>query len=743
MRTLDQNIDVFIEQQLPQFYVDQKYGGEGLLFIEFLKNYYRWLHSTDEIGYKTRKLLEYGDIDLTTDELLERLKNKYIADLPSNIVGDKRILLKNSLDFYRNKGNEKSYDILFRALFDKDVTIYLPGRDILKVSDGEWNTPRYLEVSLVPNLQSYVNKKIVGIGSGATAIVENYHQITSNRKVIEILTISNVNGFFTRGEYVRLSTSTDIANIPKILGSLTGIGVIGGGADFSIGDIVNISGKGKSGKARVVNTYSADGKVDFDLLYHGSGYAMSAIPVIYPRVILSLLSANSNIAEGQLLYQTDNVANGIVYTNSSGEVTIKEISSGFVIGNTIKTALRMNVSKLANNVNSFTAGEVISQYDGATKIANGIIGKIESGTSNSYIFVTDVQGSFVQSIYSGSTPTKVFVTSNTIVNCFIHAIIGGGNTGSGIITDIIGGGSGASFRIGDIFDTEFMSINNNYLRNVLIYSVYSFDGVSNTANVIMNSLLDYSLEEVGKIEFLDAIVPGSGYSLNPFVELKYYPVAALGIVDTGGIKGNNAVITSLAGVASGIVSSVDVIDSGYGYEPGEYVTLQKEGSPFAIDGRAIVLNQGKSEGQWKSTRGFISSDKKIQDSRYYQEYSYELQSDINYNRYNDVVRKLVHPIGTQMFGKFLLTTSMLDDQGDIVETEIELYGNGTVSCSNTSLNITGNGTFFSSFFSNNDIIKINGYQRTVNSISNNTYLTIDTLISNTYVSNTYSKIKTY
>ncbi len=156
MRTLDQNIDVFIEQQLPQFYVDQKYGGEGLLFIEFLKNYYRWLHSTDEIGYKTRKLLEYGDIDLTTDELLERLKNKYIADLPSNIVGDKRILLKNSLDFYRNKGNEKSYDILFRALFDKDVTIYLPGRDILKVSDGEWNTPRYLEVSLVPNLQSYV-----------------------------------------------------------------------------------------------------------------------------------------------------------------------------------------------------------------------------------------------------------------------------------------------------------------------------------------------------------------------------------------------------------------------------------------------------------------------------------------------------------------------------------------------------------------------------------------------------------
>ena len=170
--------------------------------------------------------------------------------------------------------------------------------------------------------------------------------------------------------------STDIENIPKILGSLTGVSVIDGGAEFAIGDILDISGNGRSGKARVVNTISDDGKVNFELISPGSGYSRTTIPIIYPRVILTLSSGNNNISSGQLLYQADNLANGIVYTNSTNEVVIKEISSGFTIGSSIKTALLMNIGKLANTVNNIAVGDVISQYNGATKIANGIIGAI-------------------------------------------------------------------------------------------------------------------------------------------------------------------------------------------------------------------------------------------------------------------------------------------------------------------------------------------------------------------------------
>jgi len=129
-----------------------------------------------------------------------------------------------------------------------------------------------------------------------------------------------------------MTNSTDIENIPKILGSLTGVSVIDGGAEFAIGDILDISGNGRSGKARVVNTISGDGKVNFKLISPGSGYSKTTIPIIYPRVTLTLSSGNNNISSGQLLYQADNLANGIVYTNSTNEVVIKEISSGFTIG---------------------------------------------------------------------------------------------------------------------------------------------------------------------------------------------------------------------------------------------------------------------------------------------------------------------------------------------------------------------------------------------------------------------------
>ena len=743
MRTIETDIDLFLENQLPSFYTNDisQYGGP--VFIDFLRQYYRWLHSEDEIGYKARKLMEYGDIDLTTNDLLEKLTNKYINDMPSNLIGDKRLLIKNALDFYRNKGNAKSYDILFRALFDKDVSIYLPGSDILRLSNGDWNIPQYIEVSEVPNLYSYINKKIVGIGSGATAIVENYHQLIVNRKTIEVLSISNVNGFFDRGEFVRISSSSEIENLPKILGSLTSVSIIDGGADFNIGDTLDITGEGRSGKARVVNTFESDGKVDFELNFPGSGYTRTTIPIIYPRVNLTITSANSNISPGQLLYQTDGIANGIVYTNSSNEVVIKEISSGFVIGRTIKTALLMGISKVSNNVNNFIVGETITQYDGVTQIANGTISVIESGTSNTSLFITDVSGEFTLSTYSGSTPQKIVISGNSIVNGYIHSITGGANTGSGIITDISGGGTGASFRIGNIYDTEFVSINTNYIRGSLTYNINSFNGVDDTSNTIINDLLNYELVEVGKIQYLNSITPGRGYSLDPFVTLTYYPMASLQIMDDSGIKGNNAIVTSEAGFAEGIVSSIAVIDSGYGYEPGEYVNMYKTGSPFSVSGRAIVLSQGKSEGRWTSTDGFLSSDKKIQDSKYYQEFSYEIQSDINYHRYNNIVKKLVHPIGTQMFGKFLLTSVTIDDPSSIEASEIELYGNGTINYTESANTISGNNTVFSTFFSNNDIIKIGGNQRTITLVSNNTHIEIDTAMANTYVANTYSKIKTY
>ena len=61
-----------------------------------------------------------------------------MADIPENMLTDKRLLLKRIKDLYTSKGSQKSYDLLFRILYNQDIDFYYPGEDILRASDGRW-----------------------------------------------------------------------------------------------------------------------------------------------------------------------------------------------------------------------------------------------------------------------------------------------------------------------------------------------------------------------------------------------------------------------------------------------------------------------------------------------------------------------------------------------------------------------------------------------------------------------------
>ena len=71
-----------------------------------------------------------------------------------------------------------------------------------------------------------------------------------------------------------------------------------------------------------------------------------------------------------------------------------------------------------------------------------------------------------------------------------------------------------------------------------------------------------------------------------------------------------------------------------------------------------MTQQGQSEGKFRSTRGFVSSDKFIHDSFYYQEFSYEVRSSIVFEKYSDLLRKLWHPAGVEKFGRVLVSSEV-------------------------------------------------------------------------------------
>lgn len=118
--------------------------------------------------------------------------------------------------------------------------------------------------------------------------------------------------------------------------------------------------------------------------------------------------------------------------------------------------------------------------------------------------------------------------------------------------------------------------------------------------------------------------------------------------------GNNAIISANVKTANGIATALEVVDSGYGYAQDEDLQLVNPDNIFIISGRSQLERQGTGEGFWRSTAGFLNNDKRLHDGKYYQAFSYEVQTELSLDRYSDVLKKIVHVAGMEMFGKVVL-----------------------------------------------------------------------------------------
>ena len=77
-----------------------------------------------------------------------------------------------------------------------------------------------------------------------------------------------------------------------------------------------------------------------------------------------------------------------------------------------------------------------------------------------------------------------------------------------------------------------------------------------------------------------------------------------------------------------------------------------------INTAIIQINIGtirKYQGYYASDNGFLSNQYKLQDSYYYQIYSYVLSCVESINTYRDIVKTLVHPTGMKLFGEQVFT----------------------------------------------------------------------------------------
>ena len=96
------------------------------------------------------QLLEYADVNDTIDDFFKQFRNTFLQTLPNTLTNglDKRQLTKNIISLYKAKGTKAANEIFFRALFNETPELYYPTVDMMRVSDGNFDTEQILKATL-------------------------------------------------------------------------------------------------------------------------------------------------------------------------------------------------------------------------------------------------------------------------------------------------------------------------------------------------------------------------------------------------------------------------------------------------------------------------------------------------------------------------------------------------------------------------------------------------------------------
>lgn len=121
---------------------------------------------------------------------------------------------------------------------------------------------------------------------------------------------------------------------------------------------------------------------------------------------------------------------------------------------------------------------------------------------------------------------------------------------------------------------------------------------------------------------------------------------------TFGLMGANFQLSANTQTSAGAITGVKVVDTGLGFGERDQLVMQKEGlEPAPAVGH--LGSCGFSKGYYKQIGGFLSDQKKLFDGLYYQDFSYEVRSSLMLNKYEDMLKELLHVAGTKYFGAFV------------------------------------------------------------------------------------------
>jgi len=145
---MNKNIKPFISEHLPEFIT-----AENPTFKLFLEAYYEYLEkrndseslnvkemfkSIDNPGAIVNNITAYKDIDETLEQFLKYFKREVLPIAVETSAVKDRFLVKKIRDVYLSKGSPKSFELLFKMLYNEDIDIFETRDNILEASEGKF-----------------------------------------------------------------------------------------------------------------------------------------------------------------------------------------------------------------------------------------------------------------------------------------------------------------------------------------------------------------------------------------------------------------------------------------------------------------------------------------------------------------------------------------------------------------------------------------------------------------------------
>ena len=292
------------------------------------------------------------------------------------------------------------------------------------------------------------------------------------------------------------------------------------------------------------------------------------------------------------------------------------------------------------------AGFTGQTITGATSLATGVVelvlNELIGPFSVSTIYLSKVIGTFqaLENVSDGTNSLQIdsMVTGYTITNP------GNGYSMDDSIT-ITGGGAGA---VGAQFLVSALTTG-----SITTYAIPT----AGTGYVVGDKL---TINNTGKLEIdgrtcsiLVKTINGSGGITA--IEFEHNGSGYTSIPTVSGGTGNGASIT-LGGSGIGGIASLKLTKNGFRYREVPTLDFSSKGDGTAIGTATIGGYEGEHATRWIGDDGFISSANYIQDSLYYQVFSYEIKSGNSIGVWKDYVKRLVHPAGLALFGRTMITS---------------------------------------------------------------------------------------